>query len=171
VIRGWFRKRRGSADDEAVLRLESELQQARLEIQERNRAIERLRSEAASARERADAEAERLAEARIERLVSSMAVPLTQFATQAHLHGTGTADIQVGSVIEVGTRLLRVLSGVGVESVGSIGATEAFDPDRHDPLSDAPAPEPGRPVVVRMVGLSLHGKVLRKAGIETGGGS
>jgi hypothetical protein len=55
--------------------------------------------------------------------------------------------------------------------VGSIGATEPFDPDRHDPLSDAPAPGPGRPVVVRMVGLSLHGKVLRKAGIETGGGA
>ena len=167
MVRGWFRKLRSPGEgDERLLRLESELQQARLELAERDSSIARLRSEAAAARGSVGTEAQRLTRAEVERFVGSMAVPLTQFLTQAHLHDTGTAEVRVGSVIDVGKRLMRVLGDVGVEPIGAIGEAEPFDPDRHDALSASAAPEAGQPVVVRVVGLSFHDQVLRKAGIE-----
>jgi molecular chaperone GrpE (heat shock protein) len=152
-----------------VLQLESDLQQARLEIEERDRTIERLRSEAASARDGVRPEAERLARSEVERFAALMAVPLTQFLTQEHLHRTGIAEVQVSSVIDVGLRLMRVLGGAGVEPIGTVGASEPFDPDRHDPLSTSASPDPGQQVVVRVVGLALRHQVLRKAGIEVAG--
>ncbi|WP_168801704.1 nucleotide exchange factor GrpE [Glycomyces buryatensis] len=167
-IRDWFRRpsRPRDADDERVLLLESELQRARLELEDRDLRIARMRSEAAAVRDRVGDEIKRQSRESTERIVGAMAVPLTQFLMQAHLHDSGTAEVKVDDVVEVGRRLMRVLRGAGIDQVGTIGAPEPFDPDRHDPLSTSQTPEPGRPVVVRVVGLSFQGRVLRKAGIE-----
>jgi molecular chaperone GrpE (heat shock protein) len=153
-----------------VLRLERELQESRLELAQRGDQVQRLHGELDRARAAAADEATRRAEAEIERLVAAIGAPLTQWVTQAHLQRTGTARIQVEDVLDVGTRLVRSLGDFGVDTISAVGEVVPFDPDRHDPLSMAAAPETARPVVVRMVGLAYRDRVVRKAGVDIADG-
>lgn len=153
-----------AAPTDVVLRLEREVQALRLELTERDAAIARL--EADLQRER-DAEGTRThtrARAEVERLLAGSATPLVQLATQTQLQGVDAA-----SVLAVARALVRDFEDEGVEFVGRAGATEPYDPDRHEPVGDGPLPERGRPVVVRIVGLSCGGTVIRRAGVEPGG--
>ncbi|GEC08531.1 hypothetical protein SSP24_61860 [Streptomyces spinoverrucosus] len=154
-----------------TLRLRSELRQARLEIAERDRTVERLRAELARARAGAEEGALQRTRADLEQLVTTIGSPLVQLSTQAHLHRSGTAQLRTGDVVEVGTRLLRLLRDVGVDTVGEPGAAQPFDPDLHEPLSATVAPAPGEPVLVRVVGLSCDGRIVRKAGVDVRDGS
>ena len=52
---------------------------------------------------------------------------------------------------------------------GHIGETVAFDPNRHELLGSDIALTPGQSAVVRIVGASYRGKVLRKVGVEVVG--
>lgn len=99
-------------------------------------------------------------------LVESIGASLAQLMTQAHLHRTGTVQVRVDDVVAVGTRLMRSLRAAGVDTLGELGEEVAFDPDRHDPLSTAGAPEVGVPVRIRVVGLSYRDRVLCRAGVE-----
>lgn len=155
-----FFRRRTAGDD--VLRLERALAGARLELAERDRVQERLRGELARARGHAGDLADERAQADVERLVTAVGAPLVQFVTVAHLRGS---DPAAGDLLAIGLRLVRALEREGVR-VGPVGATVPFDPDRHEPLSLAGSPKRGDPVVVRVAGLDLRGKVLRKAGVE-----
>jgi hypothetical protein len=98
--------------------------------------------------------------------VESIGASLAQLMTQAHLHRTGTVQVRVDDVVAVGTRLMRSLRAAGVDTLGELGEEVAFDPDRHDPLSTAGAPEVGVPVRIRVVGLSYRDRVLCRAGVE-----
>lgn len=159
--------RAGGPADERVLQLDRALQETRLELAERDRLVEWLRGELARARDAADDDVRRQARADVERLVEAIGAPLAQVVTLEHLHRTGSAEVQVADAIGVGTRLVRSLAREGVETVGTVGAVEPFDPDRHDPLSASVVARAGQQVVVRVVGLSYLGRVLRKAGVET----
>jgi molecular chaperone GrpE (heat shock protein) len=160
----------GGHSDGQVLRLESQLREARLELARRDRSIERLRAEVGRVRDAAGQDARQRGQASVERLVEAIGAPLVQLMTQAHLHRTGTHEVRVGDVLDVGTRLVRSLREVGVDVVGDVGEAEPYDPDRHDPLSMAAAPVAGERIVVRVVGLSYRDRVVRKAGVEPAGG-
>jgi molecular chaperone GrpE (heat shock protein) len=160
----------GGRSDEQVLRLERELGEARLELAQRDRSIERLRAEVGRVRDAAAQDARERGQANVERLVVAIGAPLVQFMTQAHLHRTGLHEVRVGDVLDVGTRLVRSLREVGVDMVGKVGEAEPYDPDRHDPLSTAAVPVAGERIVVRVVGLSYRDRVVRKAGVEPAGG-
>jgi molecular chaperone GrpE (heat shock protein) len=99
-------------------------------------------------------------------LVDSMGASLVQLVTQAQLHRNGTVPVRVDDVVAVGTRLMRSLRAAGVETLGELGEEVAFDPDRHDLLSRAGAPEVGVAVRIRVVGLCYQDRVLRRAGVE-----
>lgn len=174
ILRGLLRRVRppvgGGRSDEQVLRLERQLREARLEMAQRDRSIERLRAEVGRVRDAAGEDARERGQANVERLVVVIGAPLVQFMTQAHLHRTGTHEVRVGDVLDVATRLVRSLREVGVDMVGNVDEAEPYDPDRHDPLSTLAAPMAGEAIVVRMVGLSYHGRVVRKAGVEPASG-
>ncbi|NGO07078.1 nucleotide exchange factor GrpE [Streptomyces sp. HC44] len=154
----------GNADQ--TLRLRRELREARLEIAERDKTVERLRAELTRAREGAEEGARQRTRADLEQLVTTIGSPLVQLSTQAHLHRSGSAQVRTADVVEVGTRLLRLLRDVGVDTIGEAGAPQPFDPNRHEPLSAATTPAPGEQVLIRVVGLSLDGRTIRKAGVE-----
>lgn len=169
LIRRFTASRSAASTDQQVLRLERELREARLDLAERDRVVERLRTDLARLRDTAEEQAQQRERAAVERLTTAIGTPVVQLAVQAHLHAGRAAGVQAGDVIDVANRLLRALRSEGVEPIGAMGESVPYDPDRHDPLSTSEAPRAGQPVAVRMVGLSCLGKVVRKAGVEIEG--
>lgn len=148
------RGRRARPDD-VTLRLQNEAQALRLELAERDRVIARWEAE-----RNGDASGAARARVEVERLLAGMATPLVQLATQSQLDGVDT-----GSVLAVARSLLRAVEEEGLELVGQVGAVEPYDPARHEPLGET-APAPGTSVVIRFVGLSYGGEILRTAVVE-----
>lgn len=168
MFRGLFGRRgseRGGAD---VLGLERDLREARLALDERDSEVERLTGELARLRDTVDDQVRQRGRAEVARFLTGIGTPVVQLVSQDGLHRAGT-DVRVTDVLEVGMRLVRQLGAEGAELLGTVGATEPFDADRHEPLSLSATPAAGEPVVVRMVGLAHHGTVLRKAGVEATG--
>lgn len=154
------------AAQERLLALEREAQTLRLELAEREKILANL--ETTLARQRNDEE-RRITEAvelQLERLLSETATPLTQLLTQAHLLEVASRPLQAKDVLAVAKRLIRVLEQMGLQLDGAIGQTAPFDPDQHEPLSADVSIAPGRLVVIRFVGVSFRGKLLRKAKVE-----
>lgn len=151
---------------EQVLALERELQGLRLTLAERDRSLKQLRGDLARERENARNHVDELARADMQRLLGSIATPVVQLVTLAHLSEAGTTAQQADGVLDVAMRLVRALGEEGLVTFGAVGETEPFAPDRHDPLSAATLPQPGQQVAVRFVGLSHAGRILRKAGVE-----
>jgi molecular chaperone GrpE (heat shock protein) len=85
--------------------------------------------------------------------------------TQADLLERDGKPIQAQDVLTVARRLVRVLEDHGLTLEGSVGETLPFDPNRHEPLSAEAALQPGEPAVIKFVGASYGGKVLKKSGV------
>lgn len=101
----------------------------------------------------------------VEQLLSDAAAPVTQLLTQAHLLEQGK-PVQAKDVLAVAKRLIRSLEDSGLTLTGSVGETVSFDSNLHDTLGASTSLTPGIPVVVKFVGASYQGKVIRKAGVE-----
>jgi hypothetical protein len=162
------RHRREATPPEDVLRLQREAQALRLELAEREATIARLEADLQRERDTEVTRTETRARAEVERLLAGSATPLVQLATQTQLAKTPHGSVDAASVLAVARALVRDFEDEGVEFLGRAGATEPYDPARHEPLGDGPLPEPGGPVVVRIVGLASRGAVIHRAGVEAG---
>jgi molecular chaperone GrpE (heat shock protein) len=152
-------------NDERLLALEREVQGLRLELQERDRVVTNLKEEVERQR---GAEEARLTEAvrmQAERLFADVATPVVQLLTQAHLLEVEGKPIQARDVLAVVKRVVRALEENGLTLEGNVGEAVAFDPNRHEPLRADISLTPGEQVVVKFVGASYHGKVIKKTGV------
>ncbi|HIE52497.1 MAG TPA: nucleotide exchange factor GrpE [Armatimonadetes bacterium] len=71
-------------------------------------------------------------------------------------------------LLAVATVLAEALAVVGLEPLGQVGETVAYDPRRHLPARPRAAGfSPGDPVVVHTVGYTYRGRVLRPAQVDT----
>ncbi len=147
---------------ERVLELERELQSLRLELVEQKRVSENLKLELERQR---GGESSRLAAIQLEKLFSEISTPVSQLITQAHLFNAEGRPVQAKDVLAVATRLIRTLEDHGLSLDGNIGQMVEFDPNRHEALSMEEEVEPGQPSIIRLVGISYQGKLLRKAGV------
>jgi molecular chaperone GrpE (heat shock protein) len=167
-LQRWFGKpvpAEQTVADERVLTLEREVQRLRLELQERDRVVTNLKGEVERQR---GAEEARLAEAvrmQVERLFADVAVPVVQLLTQAHLLEVEGKPIQAKDVLAVVKRVVRALEENGLTLQGSVGEAVAFDQNRHESLRADTSLMPGEQVVVKFVGASYQGKVIKKAGV------
>jgi molecular chaperone GrpE (heat shock protein) len=162
-----FQRRQGNpaATREEVLAAQRETQALRLELQERDRLIAALKGDLDRLRR---GDSDRIATAvaaERERLLTDAAAPAAQLLTQAHLLEVEGKPVQARDVLAVARRLLRLLEDEGLTAAGRIGETVPFDPNRHEPLGGEVSLTPGQPAIVRLVGMSLRGKILRKAGV------
>lgn len=172
-MRNWLLKLLGGkpADQEKgehgerVVALEREVQILRLDLEEQTALADRLTQELERERAGAGARVAGQVQAQVERLLADAGAPVAQLHTQSHLLEQGR-PVQARDVMAVARRLMRVLEDHGLAPESSVGARVPFDPDRHEPLSAATAIRPGRPVVVRFVGMRYRDKLLRKAGVE-----
>jgi molecular chaperone GrpE (heat shock protein) len=167
---GWLDRllgRGGEAggDHEHLLALRREAQDLRLHLDERSRELAALRE--ALERQRSDAEARsaEVVRARVEQLLTEVAGPVAQLVTQGHLLEAEGKPIQARDILAVARRLVRVLEDEGLALDGRVGERVPFDPDRHAMLGGV-VPAPGQTVVIRFVGITCRGRVLRKAGVE-----
>ena len=159
-LRGLFPGGRG----EALLEARRELGSLRLELEEKEKALERLARELEKRRRE---ESERVSgelDARWEAVLADLSSPLSLLLTQAQLLERGI-QVPPREVARVAGFLERVLSDHGLEVEGRVGERVSFDPSRHEP-GESSSPAPGEEVVVKTVGLSFRGRVLRKARVE-----
>jgi molecular chaperone GrpE (heat shock protein) len=159
-LRGLFR---GGRED-AALEARAEVGSLRLELEEKERALERLGQELERRRREEGQRVARELEDRWQALLSDLSSPLSLLLTQAQLLERGI-QVPPQEVARMVGFLGRVLSDHGLEVEGRVGERVSFDPSRHDPGSSS-SPAPGEEVVVRTVGLCFRGRVLKKAGVE-----
>jgi molecular chaperone GrpE (heat shock protein) len=157
---------RSQPPDERVMELERQVQSLRLDLTEQEQLAARLRKELERQRSGASNHVAEAVQAQVEQLLADAATPVAQLLTQAHLLETEGRPVQAKDALAVAKRLVRTLEDHGLAYEGHVGETVPFDPDRHEPLSTDAFPRPGQTVVVRFVGVSYQGKLLRKAGVE-----
>jgi molecular chaperone GrpE (heat shock protein) len=168
----WLKGRlgRGGGKDaaaaERILWLERELQAAKLELGEKDRAIATLRGELEQQRRGEATRLQTALRARTEHLLTEAAAPAAQLQTQAHLLETERRSVPAKDVLTVARRLIRVLEDEGLKWEGEVGEHAPFNPGHHEPLNAAAALTAGQPVIVRFAGVTCQGKLLRKAGVE-----
>ncbi len=142
-----------------------EVQRLRMDLAERDRTIAALKATVARERDTAAAHVDARVAAVMSPLMEEVAAPVAQLRTQAHLLRDEGKPVRAEDILVVAERLVRALETHGLTTEGKLGATVAFDPNRHAPLSTGAAPRPGDPVVVRFVGVRYQGALVRKAGV------
>ena len=148
--------------EEQVIELERELQSLRLELEEQRRGAAKLKQELERQR---GGETQRQAAAQVEAMLLDAAAPVSQLQMQAHLLKVEAKPVQAGDILAVATRLVRALEDHGLTLEGHVGDTVKYNPNQHELLSVDSAVEGGQQVVIRLVGISYKGKLLRKAGV------
>jgi molecular chaperone GrpE (heat shock protein) len=160
----WRRNREGRPDD-ARLALEQRVQELRLELAERDRALAELRRKADQLEHgERDRQAQAL-RAQMERLVAASATRITQLNTQAHLIDAEGKPVTAWDVVANARGLLRVFEDEGVTLEGRPGEVVPFDASRHELLQAGAGCADGEPVEVRLCGVYFRGRLLRKAGV------
>lgn len=155
-------------EQERTLRLaaESELQQLRLNLKQGQQRAAQLQADLSrQAREQGDALTAQL-QIQLEELLTPLATPLTQLLTQQHLIEVQGKELSAKDLLATSRRIWQGLTAVGVGALEAIGEVVAFNPDRHQPLSQATSPSRGESVKVRIPGITLSGKVLKAAAVE-----
>lgn len=170
ALKQWFGRSPATQpqDDERSLALERQIQNLRLELAERNQLVDKLKQELERQRNSESDHITTAVQTQVEQLLTDAAAPVTQLLTQAYLLEVEGKPVQAKDVLVVAKRLIRVLEDNGLTLTGNVGETVSFDSNLHDPLSDRTSLTPGVPVVVKFVGVSYQGKVIRKAGVEPG---
>lgn len=168
-LRRWVAKTGGVEEqahtDDGVLALEREIQSLRLELAEQHQLVANLKGELQRQRSAEDARLTAAVWAQVERFLTHAATPVAHLLTQAHLLEVDGKPIQAHDVLAVARRLVRSLEDNGLTLEGRVGETVPFDPNCHEPLSAEAALQPGETVVVKFVGASYSGTVLKKAGV------
>jgi molecular chaperone GrpE (heat shock protein) len=163
----WFRKKRQVEEkDKTLLDAQSELQSLRLEIQERDKTIANLKDDLNRERDGKTAQVKESTQAFIEKLIVEASTPVSQLLTQAHLLESEGKPIQAKDVISISKRFIHVFENAGMNIEGTLGEKVSFDPNYHNPLSINSEIKGGDKVVIKLVGISYQGKVIRKAGVE-----
>ena len=155
-------------EQERTLRLaaESELQQLRLDLNQSQHRVAQLHADLTrQGREQDDALNEKL-QVQLEELLTPLATPLTQLLTQQHLIEVQGKELSVKDLLATSRHIWQGLAPVGLEAFEPIGQVVAFDPDRHQLLSQATSLGRGAAVKVRIAGITLKGKVLKAAAVE-----
>ena len=149
-----------------LLSLESETQNLRLTINEREQAIAQLRSELERQRQNESNNQAIAFQTQQEQFFDELAAPISQLLTQIYLLEVENKPVQAKDAIAIVKRMLRVFTEQGLIQVGNIGEVVNFDPNLHQPLSSAVEINNGQTVKIRLAGLTYQGKVIRAAGVE-----
>ncbi len=156
----------GWQEEALSLQSEKEVQSLRIELQERDATIEKLRQEIERLRSRQDELLTELLQNHLGALFSDLSAPASQILTQAFLQEEEQKPVQARDVLFVARRMIRTLEQHGLVFEEKVGEQVTFDPNRHTPIGGGNHPQAGQPVTVRFTGTSYAGKIISKAGVE-----
>jgi molecular chaperone GrpE (heat shock protein) len=155
-----------SSDREDLLTLQSEIKALQLDLHDREKKIELLSQELERARLNQKDLLKENGTAVLEDLYTNLAPVIVQLVTQNYLVNQKNKAIQSRDILLITDRLIRALEMNGLMLQGQPGQSVHFDPNLHIPLSTASSFQAGQTVIVRFVGISYQGKIIRKAGVE-----
>jgi len=140
---------------------EKTLAQARLELEAKEKELQRLRQECKHQQRQAGEEANRSIEAAVSKLIQQLANPLSQLAALRHRVDQG-GEVRVEDVIKLAGGIERALKQHGLEIIGEVGQQTNFDPSLHQRMSGGDVSN-GVPIRVRFPGYQYQGKIALKA--------
>ena len=150
-----------TATDEQVLELQATVAGLELDLQERDSQIEQLKEEYAAmevAKQRVAADA---GQGQLEQLFKKLAGPLANLAALAEMSDAGQ-QVEAADLLSLIRSLEKTLRRAGLESIGRVGETSAFDVACHQRMSGG-AVHAGTTVTVQLPGYRLGEKILLKA--------
>jgi molecular chaperone GrpE (heat shock protein) len=155
------------ADHAELLELQNKIKALQLDLRDRESKIELLSLELERVRlNQKDLLKENSATV-LQDLFSSLAPVVIQLVTKNYLSNLQNKTIQSKDILLITERLIHTLEQNGLKLQGQPGQQVQFDPNLHIPLNAACSIQSGQPVIVRFVGVSYQGKIIRKAGVET----
>jgi hypothetical protein len=161
-----FRTRQAAAiGEEAQLENERQLRSLHLELEERDKLIAQFKRELQRVGDQAKEQVEAEASLQMEGLMKAAAAPVAQLLAQRHLVEMENKPVQTRDVLVVAQRLIRALEEEGLVIEGKPGANVVFDPNTHEPFSAETRLAQGQTAVLKFVGISFRGRLLRKAGV------
>lgn len=164
-LKRFFQRRPPLPAEGRVLELERQTQSLRLELQQRDQALEKLKKQVERLREGENTRVNDAVQSHIEPLMSDVAPPVAQLNTQAHLVEVENKTVQARDVLAVARQIVHSLEDKGLSLEGTVGQSVPYDPDRHSPLGAGDL-NPGDQVVVRFVSVTYRDRVVYKAGVE-----
>lgn len=138
-----------------------------LDLRERDGIIGRLRQEYERFAQQAQREQAGAAVSCVDVLARSLAPQFSQLATMQALADSGRA-VRAEDVLKLFGKVEAAMRESGLDRIGTVGATCAFDARLHQRLSGADVAD-GDAVVVRFIGYRLREEVLLKAMVSRQG--
>jgi len=104
-------------------------------------------------------------QSKLEKLFEELAGPIAQLATLNHLLMEQGRTLQAKDVLVIANTFVACLQNYGLEIEGRIAESVPFDSSVHEPLSLEESITHGETVIVRMIGISHQGRLLRRAAV------
>ncbi len=161
----WLKRLFGSSE-ESPTDEQSTVQSLRLQLQEKDQQLAQLRDDLERERQQTASQASTSVQTHLDKLFTALSVPVSQLLTQSHLVESEDKPLNVKDVLAVARRMVRSLEDEGLKILGNVGEVTSFDANLHMALSSDTTLSPGQKVVVRFVGVTYQGRVIRKIAVE-----
>ncbi len=149
-----------------ITTLKSRIAGLKMDVEDRDREIARLKREFEHNRKDAQAEAGSAGEAELLKLAKKAAPLLSQLVTLKDMNEKGK-DIRSADILKLFSKIEKLFYDIGLQRVGEVGETAEFDPAVHQRMSGAGL-QNGDPVKVRFVGYRFDRVIATKAMVSAG---
>lgn len=149
-----------------ILILETQLQQLKLELEEGNKTINNLQQQLQRQEEKEFLQLQEKILGEKEKLFNDIASPISQLITQKYLLEVEEKPVQAKDILLVVKRLINVFESQGLTVIGDMGKTITFNPNYHQSLINNIDINISDKVIIKIVGVSYQGQVIKKAIVE-----
>lgn len=148
-------------EDQDILSLRSRLQSLKMDLEERDQKMARMRQEFEQLQSRAASDRAGAGSAELAGLAKRLAPILSQLPTLRALHESGK-EVRTADLFTLFAKLEKLLADTGLTPLGTVGETCPFDSRFHQRMSGSDVGD-GSPVRIRFVGYRFQEAVLLKA--------
>lgn len=153
--------------EEEVVGLRREVQGLRLDLQEKEEQVRRLKAETEYLRQGEERRTQAAVDIALESLFKDLASPVAQLLAQERIVAEG-GEVRPRDVLMLARQMVQALADRGLSPIGRAGERAVFSEAQHQPLDGSPVAE-GESVVVRFPGFAFRGRVVRKAMVQKQG--
>jgi molecular chaperone GrpE (heat shock protein) len=150
----------GHISGEQLVQCRAEIASLQMDLQERDREIQEMRSEYATLEAAKERAATGAGQDELERLFKRLAGPLANLTALSAMADAGQ-EVAAGDLISLIRSLEKELARCGLEPIGQVGQQTSFDLATHQRMSGG-AVRAGTPVTVQLPGYRMGTKILAK---------